>query len=252
MVHLFRGNIVPAVWGIPSTGWLRACYTEWSWHLQQIEIEHRSSITSDRHHCHHYIIFADPMCSHLYHLSPGCLGSTWPNPFTSFTTWPLITVAPVRNVVAHWGRAWEIIGKRCRCSLEPLHVSFVVCPEHANMFNILRKPQNISKWFSFTSPSLLFLPAWNYVLETIWPIPILLDFFLKLLSEIDLPHLQSLCHVHGLVFPGLTFVLRCEFFESLRVWAAWQLGKVLKSLKMPEHACRDLVTFTLEPFEEFL
>ena len=138
-----------------------------------------------------------------------------------------------------------------RCQLSQLRV-FVVCPEHANMFNILRKPQNISKWFSFTSPSLLFLPAWNYVLETIWPIPILLDFFLKLLSEIDLPHLQSLCHVHGLVFPGLTFVLRCEFFESLRVWAAWQLGKVLKSLKMPEHACRDLVTFTLEPFEEFL
>ena len=49
-----------------------------------------------------------------------------------------------------------------RCQLSQLRV-FVVCPEHANMFNILRKPQNISKWFSFTSPELC---AWNYLTYT--------------------------------------------------------------------------------------
>ena len=119
-----------------------------------------------------------------------------------------------------------------RCQLSQLRV-FVVCPEHANMFNILRKPQNISKWFSFTSPSLLFLPAWNYVLETIWPIPILLDFFLKLLSEIDLPHLtKSLPRT----WIGFSRSHVCSQMRVLRVLASLSRLAAWKGPEIPENA----------------
>jgi hypothetical protein len=70
----------------------------------------------------------------------------------------LIEVEPGRSLESVAGAAWnfftycftpdllETLQKTAikRCQLSQLRV-FVVCPEHANMFNILRKPQNISK-----------------------------------------------------------------------------------------------------------